>query len=291
MVLGGQGKAHADPQLAPLMTAPLLPDDELPLDEKTLDAFLEGMGTDMVLVGGQALAFWMDRYQIHPGMLSISNDGDALGRLERAQQLARQMKAELKQPSENARTSLVAQLRIGYGEKKRNIDVLHLLYTISGLKKSNEFTRQVWQRSVEIEWKPDHWIRVMHPLDVLESRAHNAVGLVEEKGLHVITQLGWAVDVAREAMKRVAQADDPGEERLGQMIQDVYSLAASAVGRRALGDHGIELLDAIPFDVIEKHRPEHGLQLENARKLLLNRREELKGAPSPAQPTRKRPKP
>lgn len=63
-------------------TQPALPDDEEPLDAKTLDAFLSSMGTDMVLVGGQALGFWMERFAIPYKGAVISNDGDALGSIQ-----------------------------------------------------------------------------------------------------------------------------------------------------------------------------------------------------------------
>ena len=40
-----------------MQTVPKLPDDEAPLDEVTLQAFLRSMSTEMVLVGqGRALA-------------------------------------------------------------------------------------------------------------------------------------------------------------------------------------------------------------------------------------------
>lgn len=243
-------------------TEPLLPHDEAPLDAATLDAFLQDIGTDMVLVGGQALAFWMDRYGLTPGAAAVSNDGDALGNLERAQQLARHMRAALQTPDRSALTSLVAQIRIPTGSagKARNIDVLHLLFTVSGLRKSREFTQAVWRDSVEIEWKPGCRIRVMHPLHVLDSRLQNAVGLLEEKGPHVVTQAIWAVDVAREAIRRVLR--HPAEsQRLGGLIRQVHNLARSRAGRQVLGQHGIEVLDALPIEEIRVAAPVHEPQL------------------------------
>jgi hypothetical protein len=243
-------------------TQPLLPEDEAPLDAATLDAFLEDMGTDMVLVGGQALAFWMDRYRITSAAASISNDGDALGNLERAQHIATHLRAALLTPDADALTSLVAQIRIPTGSagKVRNIDVLHMLFTVSGLRKSREFTEAVWRESVEIEWKPGHHIRVMHPLHVLDSRVQNAVGLLESKGPHVVTQAIWAVDVARAAIRRVLR--QPGEsERLGTLIRQVHNLARSRAGRQVLRQHGIEVLDAVPIEEIRVAAQVHDPQL------------------------------
>ncbi|MBQ0942000.1 hypothetical protein KAK07_01495 [Ideonella sp. 4Y16] len=253
-------------------TEPILADDEVPLDAATLNAFLQDMGTDMVLVGGQALAFWMDRYGVAPNAAAISNDGDALGSLERAQHIATSLRASLLTPDSDALTSLVAQIRIRTGSagKVRNIDVLHLLFTVSGLRQSREFTQAVWRDSVEIEWTPGHRIRVMHPLHVLDSRVQNAVGLLESKGPHVVTQAIWAVDVAREAIRRVLR--QPSEnERLGSMIHQVHRLALSRGGRQILSQHGIEVLDAVPTDEIRAAAPVHEPQLRAIEKAIAAR--------------------
>ena len=95
-----------------MRTAPKLPDDEAPFDEATLDAFLRSMSADMVLVGGQALAFWMNRYGIRSDGAAISNDGDSLGNVRTARVLAQRLRATLVLPDAVALTSLVAQLRI-----------------------------------------------------------------------------------------------------------------------------------------------------------------------------------
>jgi hypothetical protein len=260
-------------------TEPLLAADEAPLDAATLDAFLRDMGTDMVLVGGQALAFWMDRYGVASAAASISNDGDALGNLERARRIAANLRAALLTPDSNALTSLVAQIRIPTGSagKVRNIDVLHLLFTVSGLRKSREFTQAVWRESVEIEWKSGHRIRVMHPLHVLDSRVQNAVGLLESKGPHVVTQAIWAVDVAREAIRRVLR-QSTGHERLGALIRQVHNLARSRAGRQILRQHGIEVLDAIPIEEIRAAAPAHGPQLRAIERAMAARAAATSGA-------------
>lgn len=165
-------------------------------------------------------------------------------------------------PRAHELTSLVAQIRIptGVRGKVRNIAVLQMLYTVSGLRKSREFTQAVWRESPEMEWKPGHRIRVMHPLHVLDSRVQNAVGLLETKGPHVVTQAIWAVDVAREAVRRVLQ--QPGEsKRLGAMIRQVHNLARSRAGRQILREHGIEVLDAVPIEEIRATASVHEPQL------------------------------
>jgi hypothetical protein len=248
-----------------MATEPRLPPDEAPLDAHSIDLFLSNMGSEMVLVGGQALAFWMDRFDLRADGAVISNDGDALGKVARAHDIARAIQARLVQPDPSARTALVAQLRLPVtGGKERNIDILHLLYTVGGLKKSTAFTQKVIQDSVKVEWREGKFIRVMDPFDVLDSRVQNAAGLLDEKGPHVLTQASWAIDVARAALLKLAAAPQ-STERLGQRIQGIYTLAHSQAGRRLLKDHGIEVLAAIDTGALQAASAAHARQLDKVR--------------------------
>ena len=255
-----------------MKTHPRLPPDEVPLDAETVDRFLSSIGPGMVLVGGQALAFWMDRYGIKATGAVISNDGDALGVIAQAHDMALRLKARLVEPGKKERTALVAQLRIpAPGGKVANIDVLHLLYTISGLRKSSEFTRRVVRDSVEVEWRDGRFTRVMDPLDVLDSRVQNAAGLLTEKGPHVLTQAGWAIEVARAALLKLARAGDAQDSRLGRKMQAVYTLAHSRAGRTLLREHGIEVLKAVDIRALRKLAPGHGQQLDKVEEALRKR--------------------
>ncbi|WP_430420418.1 hypothetical protein [Methylibium petroleiphilum] len=247
-----------------MTTEPVLPPDEAPLDEASVDLILSNMGTDMVLVGGQALGFWMSRFDIEPDEgMAISNDGDALGEVNRARKLANAIRARVEMPHKMSRTAIVAQLRLPAPDgKERNIDVLHKLYTVEGLKKSALFTERVIRDSVEVEWRDGLRIRVMDPFDVLESRAQNAVGLIDDKGPHVLTQARWAIQVASAALKRLAE-DPDSQDRIGGRVQGIYKLAHSRVGRRLLKDHQIELLDAIDTEMLGERVPQLAQQLES----------------------------
>lgn len=169
-------------------------------------------------------------------------------------------------------TCLVAQLRYPVGGgRERNVDVLHQLYTIGTQRKSSDFTEQAILNSVEVEWRPGKLIRVMEPFDVLESRAHNAVGLVNDKGAHVVTQAKWAIEVARAAFLKLA-SDPQSKDRLGSKIQRVYRLAGSSVGKRLWLEHGVELLDAIDVQKLLVVSAAHGKQLDAVQKAIDRRR-------------------
>lgn len=255
-----------------MATSPVLPFDEVPLDAATVDLLLSNIGVDMVLVGGQALAFWMERYGLSPNGMMVSNDGDVLGPIARAYELADAMRAKVIAPPERAMTSLVGQIQMPADEGKvRNIDVLHKLFTVSGLRKSTDFTNRVRRDSVKVEWRPGRFIRVMDPFDVLESRVQNAVGLLEDKGPHVLTQARWGIEVAKAALLKLASRPEEGA-RLGAKIQRVYQLANSQIGKRLLKEHGIEVLDAIDLAALRGLAPTHAKQLDKVEALVGGRR-------------------
>ena len=269
-----------------MSTQPETPDDEEPLDAATIDRLLTSMGTDMVLVGGQALSFWMERYDISAGDALVTNDGDALGKLEKAREMAIELKAELLKPPASTGTSLVGQIRIpARGGKFGNVDVLRMLYTTSGLRKSSDFTAAVIEDSIEFEWKPGRYIRVMNPLDLLDSRVQNAAGLLDQKGPHVLAQARWAIEVVNVVLTKLAADEASARDGLGQKIQAVFKLSKSQAGRKLLAEHDIDVLDAIDIHSIRRHTSVNNQQLDNIEKAIYKRQAGKKNRTAGRQPT------
>lgn len=245
-------------------TAPRLPAGDAPLAASDIDRVLRSVGEGPVLVGGQALAFWMDRFGLVPDGVAITHDADLLGSTQDAQALAHALHAHLLLPAPERLTSLVAQVRLPAPDgQSRHIDTLHLLYTIDGLRKSRSFTARVWRQAVRMRLSDGSMLRVMAPLDVLESRAHNTIGLMEDKGPHVLTQLRWALDVGRIALDRLAGArEERAEHGLGQALRRLHGLAISRVGRELIVRHDIELLDIVEDRALRRRCPACAPQLE-----------------------------
>lgn len=86
----------------------------------------------------------------------------------------------------------------------------------------------------------------------------------------MVTQAIWAVDVAREASRRVSQQPDEGK-RLGAMIRQVHNPARSRAGRQILREHGIEVLDALPIEEIRAVAPVHEPQLRAIERAMVAR--------------------
>ena len=157
-------------------------------------------------------------------------------------------------------------------DEMSNVDVLHMLYTTSGLRKSSDFTATVIENSIEFEWKPGKFIRVMNPFDLLDSRVQNAAGLLEEKGPHVLTQARWAIEVVKAVLTKLAADEASAKDRLGQKIQAVFRLSKSQAGRKLLAEHDIDVLDAIDIHELRQLTPVHNQQLDNLDEVIRRRR-------------------
>lgn len=240
------------------LTKPVVQVDEASIDAATMDRILACTPSAMVLVGGQALAFWMGRYGVGPVVrpgqsfnARVTTDADFLGSLDHALQLSAALDARLVTPNPRQLTAIVAQIRMKAASGlEHNIDVLHQLYDIGGLRKSIDLTRRARSRASVAEITGGKTFQVLHPLDVLASRVQNAAGLVAHKGVHVLTQARWAIKVTQIAIARAAMDTNEAGERPGALAQEVARLALGAAGRAIANDHSIETAEAIPFDIL-----------------------------------------
>ena len=241
-----------------------------------VERLLRAMPPATILVGGQALAFWMSRYgllSVHDEDHAVTRDADLIGALSDARQLARALHGRLVMPHESAPTGIVAQIHLPIPgtTTTHNIDILHMLYAVGGLRKSSEFTRRASARAAVVSIPGVGQTRILHPMDVLASRVNNAAGLLHEKGEHVLTQARWAIAVARHALLRIAQ-QPTNEDRPGNLAQEIYRLACSSAGRKLFSEHGIEVADAVPMDELGRLDPNFGTQAEAMRRALAAQR-------------------
>ena len=131
-----------------------------------LERILKLAGIDMVLVGGQALAFWAAYYQTPAPTIAITKDVDLLGTKEDVERLARGLDAKAVFPHNIAKTMLVGQvLKNLPGGDYINIDVMFRVY-------GNIAPEAIANRAVLAENAAGRF-RVMHPIDVLQGRLEN----------------------------------------------------------------------------------------------------------------------
>ena len=221
---------------------------------------LECATADEVLVGGQALAYWMDYYNIRmpsSGAPAISRDVDFFTRsaanIEPLKRFARALHGR-EEVNDIRNLSALIGSAIAPAEDGRvyNVDLLH---DVVGLKRDMLEANAV---SVPLPGT-SAVLRVMHPLDVLQSRNANLHSLAEKQDEAGQLQLRLAIDVARafleEQINAITENRDVTKQECRRAIFDVigtvddYSKEDAA--KKNAERFGIFLADAIPAWRIE----------------------------------------
>lgn len=222
---------------------------------EVIEQVLRHAGDDVVLVGGQALGFWVEQYGlgVPAGYAAISNDMDFLARSRAdtasVQRFARIIKGHTLIPSERPLTALVGQAVLDVSDDEFiNIDVI---FKVIGLTAA-----AVRKRAVRVA-DGDSTFLVMHPLDVLHSRLANLHQLPEKKEAKSLMQLAMAIDVAREFLRaeaeRLAEAGKAtalGRSPIQGYVSAIEKLAVEDAGRKLAARHGLHVADAIDPSLI-----------------------------------------
>ena len=194
-----------------------------------------------MLVGGQALAFWANYYEVEPiGQLSakITSDADFLGTAADAKRLGQatgwKVWRATMDDAGSGQTAKVTKLLPGGGVKQ-----VDFLSGIVGLD-----TARIQARAVEVRLPSGASLRILHPLDVLESRLRNLQSLMDKRNPVGVGQAVLAVEVVDRFISALLDHDDQrtaldAVERVIQIALD-KALVAVAV------DFGIDPLLAIP---------------------------------------------
>lgn len=204
-------------------------------------------GEDMVLVGGQALAFWVVRYElvVPSGHVAISSDTDFLAGAADGRALVERMAEVIHGqalfPSRRALTALVGQaIRPINDDEFVNVDVIDSVIGIAH--------EEVRSRAVHA-MADGHAFLVMHPLHVLRSRLANIYTLAEKQSVKGEMQLALAIDVAREFVRAEARDKQVHSEATRSPIQpyisEIERMALDDAGRKVAQRFGIRVADAI----------------------------------------------
>ncbi|MFT3818840.1 MAG: hypothetical protein QM750_14580 [Rubrivivax sp.] len=219
---------------------------------EVLGRLLRAAGDDLVLVGGQALAFWVQRYGLvlPADVVAVSADTDFLAPSTAARAAVLRMAAALQGqaqfPSRRALTALVGQACLDIGDDEFiNVDVV---FRVIGLTQD-----AVRKRAVRVE-VDDVIFAVMHPLDVLRSRLANLHRLVEKQNPKGVMQLALAIDAAREFLRdeagKLPSQKTRGRHPLQPFVSEIERLAREDAGRKVARRFGLHVADAIDASLI-----------------------------------------
>ena len=221
----------------------------------TVECLLAAAGGELVLVGGQALALWVNWYQLAllPDVASITNDVDFLtpsaADKHAVERFAQVLHGRALFPRLRELTALVGQAYVDVSDDEYiNVDVIFSVVGIEG--------DSVRSRAVTVDPGSDRQpFKVMHPLDVLRSRLANLYGLPEKQDRKGQTQLALAIDVAREFLREAMashhgdrtakRAVASGRSPIQAYVSAIERMVIEDAGRKVTKRYGLHVADAI----------------------------------------------
>ena len=216
---------------------------------------LESAGPDLVLVGGQALAFWAGYYDVpEPAGLgpAISRDVDFFsanpGDTQALVRFARALGGQVHLQPVQALSSLVGQaVAPAAGGQFYNVDLIH---RVIGLERA-----EITKHAVEVQVPgSEAALKVLHPVHVLQSRNANLHQLRSRQDDIGRKQFALAISVARayleDRIDAIGKLHGLGERQRERAVMTAVSRVLEYAGddaaRKNAQRHGLHLADAIP---------------------------------------------
>jgi hypothetical protein len=217
-------------------------DTEAPLTPEDVQKILSICSPRGLLVGGQALAFWADHLRVERPVNLVSGvtaDADFIGDSALAKDLARRLGWQIWIPSLDDSTPQTG--KVTHRTKSGEVKQVDFLSGVVGLT-----TKDLARRAIEMEMPNNGHLRVIHPIDVLDSRIQNLHLLPEKRTEAGIAQARLAVDVARAFIRQEVATRD---ERTGlKLLERVADIAGDIAAVRVFLLYGIDPLKGIPLE-------------------------------------------
>lgn len=215
------------------------------LDTARLLERLGPLADEIVLIGGQAVHFWVDRYAPRDPFLAsgafTSKDVDFCGDANKARAVADVLGGTVRVPmldDATAQTGLV--LYTDPSGAQRQIDFLERPF---GVKPEDVRRLSLSIKTGEGETR----FRVLSPVLCLESRVSN-LGLPEYGTQHAMRQLRASIICCREYLRDVAFKQ--GARSFLSASERIYRFTRRRREARILYDeHAVDALDAVPRDM------------------------------------------
>jgi hypothetical protein len=213
---------------------------ESPLTPEDVQKILSICSPRGLLVGGQALAFWADHLQVERPVSLVSGvtaDADFIGDSVLAKDLARRLGWQIWIPALDDSTPRTG--KVTYRTRSGQVKQVDFLSGVIGLT-----TKDLIRRAIDMEMPDIGHLRVIHPIDLLDSRIQNLHLLPEKR--NGIAQAHLAVGVARAFIRQEVATRD---ERAGlKLLERVADIANDIGAVRVFLLYGIDPLKAVPLE-------------------------------------------
>jgi len=195
-----------------------------------------------VLVGGQALAFWLAYFRIDFSdgpRVYVSSDADFLGLLKHVEAFSRAIGGKAVYPPKRGMSALHGAAEKSAGGRFVGVDVLR---KVVGLDAG-----AVRNRAVEVTHPRDPSLRflVMDPVDCLVSRFENLRQLAQKQNQVGTWQAAKAIAICRAYIGELIRLG--GERKAIKAATALFRLAGSATGLQAHAKYGLDVLAGVPI--------------------------------------------
>jgi hypothetical protein len=209
-------------------------------------------GQPYLLIGGQAVNYWAERYLADESELRklvpfTSEDIDFKGTRTDVEHIARELNLRAVYPAKVQMTALAGAIPISLGDLKSNIEVVR---TILGVKAGT-----VESLAIEAEWGEKR-IRVIDPISLTACKLKLALTLPQDKRqdvAHLRILVLCVRGFLREFLQEVERGAVPPSGWLGA-VKQLLKLAKSTHGRKATRELGINWLETLPLADLEQCR-------------------------------------
>lgn len=196
----------------------------------------------IVLIGGQAVAFWIRYFNIKPRLAALTRDIDYLGTKAEAKRASARLQVphRLRIATLDDATPGTALLLVdmaGYPEPVL-IDYLAEIVGVS----SGEINRSAV--TIEFQHEP---LRVIHPLQLLQAKIWNLYRLAQKRTPEGIEQARLAIEIVIAFVERAGLS----QRDLLKTVETIGRFAATAPARYAREHHRLECLEAVPPSVFK----------------------------------------
>lgn len=243
---------------------------EAPLDADEVRNILSICSPTGLLVGGQALAFWADHLRVErPESLvsGVTADADFIGDAALAATLGKRLGWQTWIPSLDDSTPQTG--KVTHRTRSGQIKQVDFLSGVVGLT-----TKDLVRRAIEMDIPDIGRLRIIHPVDVLDSRIQNLHLLPEKRNDAGIAQARLALAVVREFIAREVATRG---ERIGlKLLERIVEMATDIAAVRVFLLYAIDPLEAVPVEQFRTTTALHKARWPHIRAEVTQKRESMR---------------